>query len=306
MRLFKVLAKICGVCFLCIGILLYIVHDTSQNVISKEIVNEISEQMNDVLLSSLESMGISSELLQKAEQYLPQKLKDGIKNPMSGDAENSVEKVKAQLLESEELQNLSNTYLTAILDGIIDGSTALSDINTETKKLTRTFIPKLTTVMNITVNEHQIEQISDRMVDKLDLQTRLTDITEQIHEQLSDKQILALKAVRIIQGETAQWLALGFMVIGLFLIIITTQSAIKWTWYAGAAAIICGILLWGGALFVERLLEVQLQAQGGIITALCDGLFTAVRDKGISLCLVGFGCFGGYGFIRQLIKYQKR
>lgn len=306
MRLFKVLANICGVCFLCIGILLYIVHDTSQNVISKEILNEISEQMNDVLLSSLESMGISSELLQKAEQYLPQKLKDGIKNPMSGDVENSVEKVKEQLLESEELQNLSNTYLTAVLDGIVDGSSALSDINTETKKLTRTFIPKLTTVMNISVNEHQIEHISDRMVDKLDLQTRLTVITEQIHEQLSDKQILALKAVRIIQGETAQWLALGFMVIGLFLIIITTQSAIKWTWYSGAAAILCGILLWGGALFVERLLEVQLQAQGGIITALCDGLFTAVRDKGISLCLVGFGCFGGYGFIRQLIKYQKR
>lgn len=303
MKILKVLANLCGVCFLCIGILLYIVHDASQNIISGEIVNQISSRMSDILASSLESIGVDSSLITKAEQYLPQNIKNEIKDHTGDEAETKIDEIKEELISSSKIKDLSNLYMAAMLDGVIEGKAEMPDIDQDVKQIAKQYIPKLSSAIHIPISEEQTEMISDRLVEKIDLQTSVSTLIESIHGHLSDKQIQALKFIRLIQGERAQWIALGFLVIGLFLVVIGTQSAVKWTWYVGASAILCGILLWLGCQMIQSALYGQLQGNADLVVSFSDGLFDAMQGKGITLCIFGFGCFGGYGIVHQIKKY---
>ena len=109
MKLLKLLVSLLGICLLSIGILLYILHDASQSILSGEIVNQISAYMNEAMLSSLESVGVSSEMLEKAEQYLPQNIKESLKKHTDDDIGTKVADIQKQLLESEELKQLTTT-----------------------------------------------------------------------------------------------------------------------------------------------------------------------------------------------------
>ena len=122
MKLLKLLVSLLGICLLSIGILLYILHDASQSILSGEIINQISAYMNEAMLSSLESVGVSSEMLEKAEQYLPQNIKESLKKHTDDDIGTKVADIQKQLLESEELKQLTTTYSAAVLDGIVNGS----------------------------------------------------------------------------------------------------------------------------------------------------------------------------------------
>lgn len=305
MKLLKLLMSLFGICLLSIGILLYILHDASQSIVSSEIVNQISAQMNEAMLSSLESVGVSSELLEKAEQYLPQNIKDGLKKHTDDEIGTKVADVKEQLLASEELKQITATYSTAVLDGIIDGNDAMPDVDEDLKKLARSYAPKLSEAVHIPISEKQVEQISTRVSEKLNLRAKLNELTGRLHAQLSEKQLFALKAVRLIQGEAIQWVALGFMVFGIFLIAMGSQSALKWTGCVGIAAIVCAAFLWLGCEFLSDMLTERLQGYGDLLVSFSDGLFAAVQDKAFSLGVFGFGCFGGYGIISKLKHYQK-
>lgn len=306
MKGLKILANICGVCFLCIGILLYVVHDASRNIVTGEVVDQISEQMNDMLLSSLDSFGVDNSLIEKAEQYLPQGIKDEIANHPVDGINDKIDEVKAELANSDEIKAISNTYMTAVLDGVIDGNVEMPDIDQDIKELSKAYIPKILSAVQISISEEQAEQISDRLTSKVNLQDSVSGLVNNVHMHLSDQQIQVFKVIRIIQTDSIQWLALGCLVIGFFLIIIGTQSAVKWTWYVGAAAILCGLLMWFGCQMIQWTLQRQLQDFHEIIVSFSDGLFDAVKLKGTALCVFGFGCFGSYGVLYQLKKYLKR
>lgn len=306
MKGLKILANICGVCFLCIGILLYVVHDASRNIVTGEVVDQISAQMNDMLLSSLDSFGVDNSLIEKAEQYLPQGIKDEIANHPVDGINDKIDEVKAELANSDEIKAISNTYMTAVLDGVIDGNVEMPDIDQDIKELSKAYIPKISSAVQIPISEEQAEQISDRLTSKVNLQDSVSGLVNNVHMHLSDQQIQVFKVIRIIQTDSIQWLALGCLVIGFFLIIIGTQSAVKWTWYVGAAAILCGFLMWFGCQMLQWMLQSQLQDFQEIILSFSDGLIDAVKLKGTALCVFGFGCFGSYGILYQLKKYVKR
>lgn len=306
MKGLKILANICGVCFLCIGILLYVVHDASRNIVTGEVVDQISAQMNDMLLSSLDSFGVDNSLIEKAEQYLPQGIKDEIANHPVDGINDKIDEVKAELANSDEIKAISNTYMTAVLDGVIDGNVEMPDIDQDIKELSKAYIPKISSAVQIPISEEQAEQISDRLTSKVNLQDSVSGLVNNVHMHLSDQQIQVFKVIRIIQTDSIQWLALGCLVIGFFLIIIGTQSAVKWTWYVGAAAILCGLLMWFGCQMLQWMLQSQLQDFQEIILSFSDGLIDAVKLKGTALCVFGFGCFGSYGILYQLKKYVKR
>lgn len=305
MKLLKLLMSLLGICLLSIGILLYILHDASQSIVSGEIVNQISEQMNEPMLSSLESVGVSGEILEKAEQYLPQSIKEGLKKHTDDDISAKIDDVKEQLLESEELKQLTTTYSAAVLDGVIDGNRAMPDVDEDLKQLAKTYVPKLSTVIHIPLSEKQAEQISTHVVVKLNLRAQLNELTGKLHNRLSKNQLLALKAIRLIQKEAIQWVALGFMVFGIFLTAIGSQSTIKWTGCVGIAAIVCAAILWFGCEFLSNMLTAKLEGYSELLVSFSDGLFTAVQEKAASLCILGFGCFGSYGIITKLKQYQK-
>lgn len=306
MKLLKILANILGVGCLCIGILLYVAHDATQNLVSGEVVNLISNQMNSMLISSLESMGVNDTLIEKAEQYLPKGIQDKVNQHIDSDIEAKLDDIKDELINSEELQTISNTYTEALLEGVITGNSVMPDTQQDLKDLSKEYIPKLSSAVNIPISPKQAEQISERMIEKVDLQESLNSVTQGIHMRLSNNQIQGLKIMKWIQGESMQWIALGFLVIGLFLIVIGTQSAVKWTWYVGAAAILCGAFLWLAALMLQGVLADQLQEYGELVRSFSDGLFDTVKDKGTALCILGFGCFGGYGILYNIKKYAKR
>lgn len=306
MKGLKILANICGVCFLCVGILLYVIHDTSRNIVTGEVVDQISAQMNNMLLSSLDSLNVDNSLIEKAEQYLPQGIKDEIANHHVDGIDDKIDEIKAELANSDELKAISDTYMTAVLDGVIDGNVEMPDIDQDLKELSKEYIPKVSSAIQIPISEEQAEQISDRLISKVNLQDSVSKLVNNVHMHLSDQQIQVFNLIRIIQTESIQWLALGCLVIGFFLIIIGTQSAVKWTWYVGTAAILCGLLMWVGCQMLQWMLQSQLQDFQEIILSFSDGLIDTVKLKGTALCVFGFGCFGSYGILYQLKKYVKR
>lgn len=305
MKLLKLLVSLLGICLLSIGILLYILHDASQSILSGEIINQISAYMNEAMLSSLESVGVSSEMLEKAEQYLPQNIKESLKKHTDDDIGTKVADIQKQLLESEELKQLTTTYSAAVLDGIVNGNHTMPDVDEDLKKIAKSYVPKLSDAVHIPISEKQIEQISTRVSEKLNLRSKLNELTGTLHARLSEKQLFAFKAVRLIQGEAIQWVVLGFMVFGIFLIAVGSQSARKWIGCVGIAAIVCAAFLWFGCEFLSDMLTERLQGYGDLLISFGDGLFAAVQDKAASLCIFGCGCFGGYGIISKLKQYQK-
>ncbi len=304
MKLLRLCGKVSGTLLLCIGIMVYIIHDASQNIVSGKIVDQLIEQMSDVMLSSLPSSGLPAEAIQQLTQYLPQNIEAEINEHALGDKHAEIEAIKEQMLESDELQALSHTYLEAVLTGVIDGADSMPDVNADAERLSNEYIPKLSQAVGITVNDDVMHQLSKQLINKIDLQAALTGTVQKMNTTLSAQQKNALRLVRFLQSQTALYLAVGCLVIGMVLIVVCTKSAVKWSCYVGIAAILCGLVIFGAGKTAVMLLQDYLQGHGGIIISFGEGIFDTVCQNGINLLLLGIGCLGGFGLIKTIKKYM--
>jgi len=304
MGFLRLCGKVSGTLLLCIGIMFYIIHDASQNIVSGKIVDQLIEQMSDVMLSSLSSSGLHTEAIQQLTQYLPQNIEDEINEHVLDDKRAEIDAIKKQMLESDELQALSHTYLEAVLNGVIDGAAGMPDVNADAERLSNEYLPKLSQAVGITVNDDVMHQISKQLINKIDLQAALTGTVQKMNTTLSDQQKHALRIVRFLQSEAALYLAVACLVIGLVLIVACTKSAVKWSCYVGIAAILCGLVIFGAGKAAVILLQDNLQGHSGIIASFGEGIFDSICQNGIRLLLLGIGALGGFGLVKTIKKYM--
>lgn len=279
---------------LCGGISLYALHQATVTISSDVILSELVDQMSKVAfhqvnqLTSFLPESIQAKVNEEMLEELPQATKE------------KVEEVKKAIAQDPKLLALAQTYLDALLDGATQENPQLPDAKQDMKDLASSYVPELAQAAGIEITSQQIDIITDKITERVDLNSMMEQAIDTLHGALTPSQIQLISTLRMVQSTGLFYGALAMIACALVLIVLCTKSATKWLVYAGGCLLICGLGLLVSESIVMVLISDKIQVLQDLAASLVSDIFSSISQMGMQFTMISIGCFVVYLMIQFL------
>lgn len=299
-----------------IGLGLYAIQDSLQNIITENIANEVVDQITNTALAQLNDVSSflpegSQEKLDQITSQLPEDMQSQINEHMNDALPEAVQEklddVKSDIVKDEMLNDLSQKYMGAMLSGVIGAESELPDVNADMQNLAQAYVPKISEATGVEISEEQVQKITTELSERVDLQGVMNNAVEKLNASLSPEQKQILSLIHTIQTGPMFAISIGFMLAGLILVIICTLHPLKWMIYAGGCALVSGLVLLGGSKVAEMILQDKLAQVAERFMDLGSGVFAALFQSGIWFTAIGVVLlllYGLFHFVKEHIAYE--
>lgn len=281
-----------GGIFFCVllsaGILLSVIQDIADRVVSDTIADVVVDRMVSASLHRVLPDALADNaLLSQFSEELSDPLREQIKDQLHA--------LKSEMMVSEYLQNMSGETIDAMLGTLIEEKAVLPDVNDDMRHLARAFAPQLSQTLGITITEEQMTQITDAIAKQMDVNGLFEELTARIGWKLTPTQKDILRLLRFLNNGSLLWLAKAIIIIACVGLLINKRSLLLWFSHVGVTAMICGIVFMGCGKIIVLLRHKTSNAPIELLSSVGSEMMDLLFWEGISIFTIGIVAVLMYG-----------